>query len=377
MEDKQDEVKKPTTEAVEEAPDSVKKGGFVVCLIIVLSLSWYLFADRCTPYTSQARVQGYVVGVAPKVEGLVTRVWVTNNQQVTKGEKLFQIDRSSYEIALSRAESDFKNAKNQVRAGDAAVRSAEAKLSSAIANRTKAEKDMKRLKRLYENDSGTISVRRLEVSEASLDQAKAQVVAAEAEIARVIEQNGGIDETNNSILLSAKSAVEQAQLDLKNTLVVASSAGVITDLQADVGLFAGTGKPVMTLVPIDDVWVSAEFTENNLGYLHTNTPVEILFDSMPGRVFQGKIESIGLGVSTGQENVAGSLPTIQNNRDWLRQSQRFPVRIIFDIAQDQGVRGQLRVGGQASIIAYTGQSSILETLGRAYIRMMSFASYVY
>lgn len=377
MEDKEPEVERHVAEPAEEAGDSVKKGGFAIFALIVLSLCWYLFADRCTPYTSQARVQGYVVGVAPKVDGLVTEVWVENNQHVQKEDKLFQIDRSSYEIALSRAESDYENAQNRVRAGDAGVLSAEANLISAIANRTKAEKDMNRLKRLYESDSGTISVRRLEISEASLDQAKANVVAAEAEIARVIEQNGGRDIRNNSILLSAQSAVEKANLDLRNTLVVASSSGVITDLRADVGFFASRGNPVMTLVPIEDVWVNAEFTENNLGHLNKDVAVEILFDALPGKVFQGRVDSIGLGVSTGQENKVGSLPTIQNSRDWLRQSQRFPVRIVFDIEQDSAMGRQLRVGGQASVMAYTGQSSVLEVLGRAYMRMMSFASYVY
>ena len=227
------------------AASSVTKGTLIILLVILLSLTWYLFADRFTPYTSQARVQGFVVGVAPKVAGLVTQVWVKNNQEVEADQPLFQIDPSQYEIALKKAQSDLENAGRQVEAGSAGVESARANLRAALANRIKAEKDARRLQRLHREDPGTISVRRLEIAQASLDQARAQVDGAEAEIQRAIEQMGG-DEEDNAILKAALSAVDKAELDLDNTTVKASSRGVITDLRADVGQFAGAGSPVMT-----------------------------------------------------------------------------------------------------------------------------------
>ena len=356
---------------------SVKKGTLIVFAVIVLSLIWYLLADRFTPYTTQARVQGYVVGVAPKVAGVVTHVWVKNNQEVNEGQPLFQVDPSQYQIALAKAQSDLENAQRQVDAGSAAVTSARANLHAALANKQKAEKDTNRLERLRREDPGTISMRRLEVSQATLDQARAKVAAAEADIQRAIEQKGGDDDTNNAILKSALSAVDKAKLDLANTVVKAPSRGVITDLRADVGQFAGTGSPVLTFISIHDVWVSAEFTENNLGHLHPGSRVEILFDVMPGRVFAGEVRSIGIGVSTGQTQPAGTLPNIQNSRDWLRQSQRFPVVIGFDINQHEKLSKHLRIGGQASIIAYTKGHGVLNLLGKVYIRLMSLFSYVY
>jgi len=132
----------------------------------------------------------------------------------------------------------------------------------------------------------------------------------------------------------------------------------------------------MTLVAIRDVWINAEFTENNLGHLRGGTPVEILFDALPGAVFDGKVRSIGLGVDAGQTTTPGTLPTIDNDRDWLRQSQRFPVIVEF-AAGDEVLRGQLRVGGQASVIAYTEGHQFLALLGKAYIRLMSWLSYAY
>ena len=359
------------------ATASVRNGALIIGLLIVFSLGWYLLADRFTPFTTQARVQGYVVGVAPKVAGVVTQVWVRNNQAVEAAQPLFEIDPSQYQIALKRAQSDLGNARSQVDAGTAAVESARANLRAALANELKAEKDYTRLARLHREDPGTISVRRLEVSQASLDQARAKVSAAEAGIQQAIEQKGGDDDDSNAILKSAQSALEKAQLDLANTVVKASSRGVITDLRAEVGQYAGTGSPVMTLVAIDDVWINAEFTENNLGHMRPGRSVEILFDALPGQTFQGEVRSIGLGISAGQAQPPGNLPTVENNRDWLRQAQRFPVVIGFDITQQESLRRQLRVGGQASVIVYSSEGGLLRMLGRAYIRLKSWLSYAY
>lgn len=359
-----------------EATRAVRNGGIGVALVILLSLTWYLLADRFTPYTTQARVQGYVVGVAPKVAGMVTEVWVRNNQDVEEGQQLFAIDASQYQIALDKANSDLANARRQVGAGSATVEAARANLAAAQANELKARQDASRLERLRAEDPGTISLRRLEISQATLVQARAQVRAAEADIQRAIEQMGGADAENNTILDTALTAVDKAKLDLANTVVTAPSSGIITDLRTDVGLFAGTGTPVVTLIAIHDVWISAEFTENNLGHLRPGSPVEILFDALPGRIFTGKVRSIGLGVSAGQAPPPGTLPAIDNDRNWLRQAQRFPVIIGFDPAQDPALREQLRVGGQASVMAFSEGHGVLELLGRAYLRLMSLLSYL-
>ena len=356
---------------------SVRKGGIGVAVAIVLSLTWYLLADRFTPFTTQARIEGYVIGIAPQVAGTVTRVMVTNNQEVEEGQPLFEIDASQYQIALNRARSDLENAGRQVGAGSAVVNAARANLLAAQANERKTQQDATRLARLYEEDPGTISVRLLEVARASHEQAQAQVTAAKADIERAIEQMGGDDAENNTIVKTALTAVAKAELDLANTVVTAPSSGVITDLRSDVGHFAGTGSPVLTLIAIHDVWVNAEFTENNLGHVEVGTPVEILFDVLPGQVFRGEVRSIGLGIGAGRSQPAGTLPTIQNDRDWLRQSQRFPVIIGFDTRQDGELRRQLRIGGQASVIAYTEGTGLLRFLGKAYIRLASWLSYVY
>ena len=260
--------KSAETASAEDAPQAVKRGGLAVGLVIILSLIWYLASDRYTPYTTQARVQGYVVGVAPQVSGVITDVFVDNNSRVEAGQALFQIDKSQYEIALSKARSDYANALRQVEAGGAGVDAARANLLASLANLDKAQKDTDRLERLFKEDPGTISTRRLEVSRATLEQSKAAVLASEAAIKQAIEAKGGdSSEEENTILAIARTGVEKAELDLERTLVTATDLGEITDLRADVGMFAGAGHAVMTLISLSDVWIQAEYTENNLGHI--------------------------------------------------------------------------------------------------------------
>ncbi len=365
---------KPPAEDAVAATRSVRRGTLVVLGLLVATLVWYLLADRFTPYTTQARVQGFVVGVAPKVSGVIVQVWVKNDQEVRPGDRLFRIDPERYEIALKQARAQLEAARSELAGAEATVKAAQAKIEAARANLTMAAQDARRQEALHRKDPGAISVRRLEIARAQLGVAEANVSAALADAHKAQEQKQAAEERRRS----ARHAVEQAEVDLRNTLVRAPSRGVITDLRADVGRYAAAGEPVMTLVAIHDVWISAEFTENNLGHMAKGDPVEILLDVLPGEVLSGRVRSIGLGVAAGQPPPPGTLPTIQNVRDWLRQAQRFPVTVEFDPADRDRLRHVLRVGGQADVIDYTGSAWFpLRWLGKAYIRLMAWFSYLY
>lgn len=356
-------------------PDAAAKGTRWVALVIILTLAWYLLADRFTPYTQQARVQAFVVPVAAEVAGRVTKVNVRNNQDVEAGAVLFELDPEQYRIAADRARADLETMRRQIGASTAAIDSALASLRAAQANEIKARQDSDRLERLYREDPGTISVRRLEVARATLEQSISQVAAARAEVQRAREQQGGSEE-ENAQLRSAATALEKAQLDETNTRVKARSAGLITDLRTDVGQYVGAGSPVMTLIAIHDLWLSAEMTENNLGHVEVGSPVAIVLDAFPGRVFEGRVRSVGYGVSVGQAPAPGTLPTVENSRDWLRPAQRFPVIVEFAPGELDQLRG-LRVGGQAEVMAFPIEGNPLNPLGRVFIRLMSWLSYAY
>lgn len=365
----------PAPSAPPPAADPARKGVRWVLLLIVISLAWYLFADRLTPYTQQARVQAFVVPVAAEVSGRVTKVHVRNNQDVATGTVLFEVDPQHYKIAVDRARADLESTRRQIGASTAGIESAQASLRAARANELKARQDSNRLERLYSDDPGTISLRRLEVARASLEQAVSQVAAAKAEVQRAREQQGGSEE-ENAKLRSAATALEKAELDLANTRVRARAAGLVTDLRTDAGQFAAAGNPVMTLIAIHDLWISAEMTENNLGRVEPGTPVAIVLDALPGRIFEGRVRSVGFGVSVGPSTPPGSLPTVQNSRDWLRPAQRFPVVVEFAQGELASMRG-IRVGGQAEVMAFPTQGNPLNPLGRVFLYLMSWLSYVY
>jgi multidrug resistance efflux pump len=355
--------------------DPSRLGVHIVLALIGLSLLWYLLADRFTPYTQQARVQAYVVAVAPEVAGRVTQVRVGNNQMVETGQVLFELDPEPYEIAVAKARAELENMRGQVGASTAGIDAALANLRAAQAGELKARQDRDRLERLYREDPGTISLRRLEISRASLTQASAQVAAAQAQVEQARESEGGSGE-DNARLRSAAAALEKAELDLTKTKVHATSAGLVTDLRIEAGQFAGAGSPQLTLIALSDLWINAEMTENNLGHLQPGTPVSIVLDARPGHVYRGKVRSIGYGISVGQGTPPGSLPTVENSRDWLRAAQRFPVVVEFEPGELENYRG-LRVGGQAEVMAFPTAGNPLNLLGRAFLRVMSWLSFAY
>lgn len=376
MTDAQPQDVQPEEPAAPTPADPSKRGVRIVALVIVLSLVWYLLADRYTPYTQQARVQALVVPVAAEITGKITRVDARNNQIVEAGDLLFEVDKGPFKIAVDRARADLETTRRQIGASTAGIDSALANVRAAQAKELEARQDRDRLERLYREDPGTISLRRLEMSRAGLEEAISRVAAAEAEVQRAREQEGGSDE-DNAKLRSADATLKKAELDLANTEIRARSKGLVTDLRAEVGQFAAAGNPVLTLITINDVWISADLTENNLGHVKPGTPVGIVLDALPGEIFDGRVRSIGYGVSVGMGTTPpGSLPSMQNSRDWLRDAQRFPVIVELTPGQDIDTRA-FRVGGQAEIMAFPTKGNPLNPLGRAFLWVMSWLSLAY
>jgi multidrug resistance efflux pump len=352
-----------------------RRGAIIVLILIVASLLWYFVSDRLTPYTSQARVQAFVVPVAAEVSGTVLKVHVKNNDEVQPGQPLFDIDPAQYRIALERSRSDYESVRLSVNASTASVRAAMASLQAARANSVFAQQDAKRLEQIHAEDPGALSVRRVESAQTNRLTAQSHEKKAEADLRRAQETAGELGE-KNAQLLSARAAVEKAELDLKRTQVVAPARGSVTDLRTDVGLFAQVGAPAMTLIAMHDLWISADMTENNLGNVRPGNEVAIVLDVMPGEVLKGRVRSVGTGISPGKPAQPGALPEVQNSRDWLRQAQRFPVAVEFDPSERERLRG-VRIGGQADVLIYTGDYALMNWLARVFIGLMSYFSYLY
>ena len=355
--------------------DPVRRWTLILLATCVILLAWYLRSDRVTPYSSQARVHALVVPIAPEVSGTITSVTVRNNQRVGKGDELFQIDIERYRLALQTAEAALEQARQAQGAARANVDSARASLRSARANEEKARLDAVRMRSIREQDPGALSERRLESAEASLSSARARVASAEAAVAAALEQLGQPGDQNAAIR-QALSSYESARLNLERATVRAPEAGVVTGVQLDAGNYAAAGAPQMTFIATHDVWIQADFTENNLGNIDPGDEVGIVLEAYPGRVFKGTVRETGFGVSVDSPPL-GALPTIKNDTNWLRAAQRYPVLIDFELTPEERNASLLKVGSQASVTVYTGDHFLFNGLSRLLMWLRSYLSYAY
>lgn len=365
----------PAEAPATKAGTGTRIGALVVAALIAISLVIYFIGDRLTPSTSQARVQAFVVPVAAEVAGKVLAVQVRDNDEVNPGQPLLEIDPEPFRIALKRARADYESVRRSVQGSVAGVDAARAALAAAQANSNMADRDARRQERLHQEDPGAISVRRLEIAQSTRDESRSKALRAEADLRKAQEAAGDSGE-GNAQLQSARAAVEKAELDLTRTRVLAPARGKVTDLRTDAGLFAQPGAPLMTLIAMHDLWISAEMTENNLGNIDPGDEVAIVLDVLPGQVLKGRVRSVGRGVSSGKPGSPGALPTVENSRDWLRQAQRFPVAVELDPPELGRLRG-VQVGGQADVLVYTGDNPVMNALGSLYMRFMSWMSYLY
>jgi multidrug resistance efflux pump len=361
-------------EAAPTAADPVRKWTLVTLAIVVVLLAWYVAADRFTPFSSQARIDAYVIPIAPRVTGNVRSVGIVNNQRVAPDDVLLQLDDSQYQLAVNRARADLETAEQEFGASAAGVESATAAVGAASAELVRAQKDYTRMLRIRTEDPGALSQRRLDLAQATLAAAESRVSGAEAELERA-RQNMGREGVDNARIRAARAALNQAELELQWTQVRAPGGGMVTDLQVDVGNLAQPGQPLMTFVGIDDVWIQADMRENNLGHIQQGDSVDIALDVHPGRIFSGRVRSIGYGVESGANTALGSLPTIDNDRNWLREAQRFPVIIELNNPAEESI--ELRVGAQATVMVYTESSFLLVPIGKLYMRLVTLFSYLY
>lgn len=373
--DQQGHEQQPPAKPAKTTMDPVRKWTFITLALALMLLTWYLVSERLTPVTSQARVHALVAPIAPEVSGTVISVDVGNNQQVEAGQELFKIDPERYELAVQTAEADLQTARQSMGASSANVTAAEAALISAEANLVRSEKDAVRLQRIKDEDPGAISQRRIESAEASLAAARGQVDASRANVEKARQDLGQTGERNSRIL-QAQSALAQAKLNLERTIVRAPEDGLVTNVRLTKGNYANASAPQMTFIAIDNIWIQADFTENNLGNIKPGDRVKIVLDVLPGEVLSGKVRELGFGVEVDSAPL-GSLPTISNNQVWLRAAQRYPVLVDFDKPVHRRGTASIRVGSQATVVVITGDNQLVNFLAGLQIWLNSILTYAY
>lgn len=352
--------------------DPVRIGTLVVLGLCLVFFFLYIRADRVMPYSDQARVQALTVPLAPQVSGYVTEIPARLHGEVEPGELMVQLDTAQYQIAVRSARASLDNALQQLGVSSAAVEAAAAGLAAARAQESIAQIQYDRLEQIAARNASALAQADRDNAGAALQQAKAAVAASAADLERARAALGpeGFD---NPSVRAAFAALEQAEFNLAQTSLRAPIRGGVESLQLDIGHFAGAGQPLLTLVSYTDVWIQVDMKENNLAHLEPGTPVRLILDVLPGRVFQGSVRSLGLGVRSSSTTARGELPQVSPTTGWLRQPQRFPV--VVDLGEDVPAEA-LRVGSQANVMAFTGREGILRPLGRLVMRFFAILSYV-
>lgn len=351
--------------------------GVVAVLVVAAVLYWW----HSTYYedTDDAQVSGHLVQVSSRIVGPVVKVNVEENQLVTAGTVLAELDPKDFEVAvqqdeaslqsaqanldaartgvpitnvntrntISSSSSDVTGAQASVSQSQRQLEAAQARLQQAQANNNKAQLDLARYTPLVQKD--VISKQQFDAAVATAESTKAAVTEAEANIiaaqdairvsrARVADaeaqlrnaqtapqqvkaQQAKVDQAAAQVQ-QARAALDQAQLNLSYTKIVAPLAGIVTRKSLELGQNVSVGQNLMTLVSLDDIWITANFKETQLRHMQMGQHVEIAVDAY-GRKYDGKITQIG--GATG--SVLSLFPPENATGNYVKVVQRVPVRI--------------------------------------------------
>jgi membrane fusion protein (multidrug efflux system) len=383
-----------SSSASDESP--AKKTGrkviiFAVVLLLVLGACFWYWRSTFTEDTDDAQVDGDIYQISARISGQVTKVYVQDNTKVEKGQLLLEIDPKDQQVALEQAQAglasaqaDFNqatvnvpitstNSSTQVRTSGSDVVSAQAgivqaqkqaaaaaaRVDQAKANAIKAQKDVERYTPLVEKDvisrqqydgaiaaanADTASVLEAEqtlVSQQSaitsaqqkLDQARANEAQAQKNGPEQVRAQQARAASMLAQVKTAQARVDQAMLNLSYTRVVAPSSGIINKKNVQEGAYIAGGQDLLTIVPLDGLWVTANFKETQLKGMHRCQEVEIKVDALGGRKFSGKISQIG--GATGSR--LSLFPPENATGNYVKVVQRIPVRIDFtNLKQENG-----------------------------------------
>ena len=387
----------PVQETETTPPPSRRRGIIVVVLVILVvvaaALWWH---STFTEDTDDAQVNGHLIQVSSRISGQVIKVDVEENQVVKAGDTIAELDPKDFDVAVENAQAALAiaqanaaaanvsvplttiNTGSNLRSADADVSSAhagvaqaeqqlagaKATVAQAQANLTKADADLARYKPLVEKD--VISKQQWDAAVAADDGAKAALANAQAaqsaagdgvRAARDKENQAQAQhkyaetgpqqvEVQNARAKAALAQVQQAQaqldqaeLNLSYTKIVAPAAGIITRKSVEVDQNVAQGQNLLTLVSLDDLWITANFKETQLRHMENGQPVEIEVDAT-GKTYHGKVTQIG--GATG--SVLSLFPPENATGNYVKVVQRVPVRIDFTDLKNEDPNHALRPG---------------------------------
>ncbi|HZV92298.1 MAG TPA: HlyD family secretion protein [Caldimonas sp.] len=312
--------------------------------VVAVVAAWFYLSGGRYESTDDAYVQAARVAISANVAGRVSELDVRENQVVHAGEVLFRLDDAPFRIAVDEAKAQLAAARLQVDSLKANYRQRRAELASAEDTLAFQQKELDRQQRLFA--SGIASQAQVDRAQHARDDARAQIAGAKQQISAVVASLGG----NPDIALDRHPGVEQAQarlerarLDLSYTTVKAPSDGVVTRVDnLQVGSYINAAAPLFALVSVGDIWVEANFKEDQLTHMRVGQATTVKIDSYPGKTFQGDVASLSPGTGS-QFSV---LPPENATGNWVKVVQRLPVRIRL---RDLDPRYPLHAGLSADV----------------------------
>jgi membrane fusion protein, multidrug efflux system len=298
-------------------------GGFAA-LGIAYGAYWAM-ALRHFQSTDDAYVSGHVVQITPQIAGTVIAIGADDTQFVKAGQPLVQLDRADAKVALDQAEAQLARTVREVRNLFATTAQLQAAVAMRQSDLDRANEDMARRERLA--SSGAISSEERQHARNAVNSARAGLIAAQQELAA---NRARIDRTtveDHPDVQNAAARVREAYLNYTRTVLPAPVSGFVAKRAVQLGQRVTPGAPLMAIVPLDQVWVDANFKEPQLAGMRVGQPVTLTADIYGGKVaYHGKVAGFGAGTGS----AFALLPAQNATGNWIKIVQRVPVRIAFD-----------------------------------------------
>ncbi len=295
-----------------------------ITIAIVIGVYWFMWA-RFHESTNDSYVNGNMIMLTPQVSGIVTTILTDNTQLVEQGQPLIELDRHDYEIALEKSKANLAETVRQVCSLYIQVQQLEAKKQASQSDLLRAKLDYQHRKALVED--GSVSREDFEHSQTTLSSAFARLKEVDKELGQAIAKITSVTVGTHPLVNEAKADLRAKFLALHRCTVRSPARAIVTLRKAQVGQWVSASTPLLSLVPLDQIWVDANFREVSLKNLRIGQDVE-LFSDMYGRfeTFHGKV--VGLNPGTG--SVFSVLPPQNATGNWIKIVQRVPVKIALD-----------------------------------------------
>jgi len=331
-----------TNPVVNNAANSTRRRRLgVLAAAVTLALigygAWWAAVGRHYQSTDDAYVNGDMVQITSEVPGTVTALGVDDTQSVQRDQTLLELDPADARIAMDNAEANLARAVRQVRTVFAQSAQLRAQITERETALKRAQDDFKRRADLTRD--GAVSNEELAHSKDTITQLQASLAAAQEQLNATSAQVDGTTVQNNPQVLAAEAAVRDAALALQRTRIAAPIAGVVARRSVELGQRVAAGTPLLAVVPLEDVWVDANFKEVQLQDMRVGQPVTLHSDVYgSATTYHGRLA----GLSAGSGSAFALLPAQNASGNWIKIVQRVPVRIALD-AQELKAH-PLRVG---------------------------------